>query len=72
VNRLEEVRRARQWTKAELARRAGLHASTVGAIESGRLRPYPGQLQKLCRALRISVADASHLLDEVVNGDEQR
>lgn len=47
-------RRRRGWSQAELARRAGLHPSTVSLIESQRLRPYPGQLAKLARALGVA------------------
>lgn len=41
----------RNWTKSELARRAGMHVSSVSQIESGRLVPYPGQVEKLAVAL---------------------
>ena len=44
---LRRVREARGWSRAELARRARMHASTVGAIESGRLKPYARQVQKI-------------------------
>jgi transcriptional regulator with XRE-family HTH domain len=51
MTRLQALREERRWSRAELARRAGMHPATVGAIESGRLRPYPGQLAKLAAAL---------------------
>ena len=54
---MREAREAKKWTRAELARRARMHAATVGQIESGRLRPYPRQLEKLSRALGLSAAD---------------
>ena len=50
---LTEERRRRGWSLAELARRAGMHPSTVGLIESGRLQAYPGQLAKLADALGV-------------------
>jgi len=50
------------WSRAELARRAGLHPSTVGSIESGRLRAYPGQLAKIARALEWPEGRAASLL----------
>ena len=50
---LQRHREARGWSKAELARRAGLNASTVGSIENGRLRPYESQLRKLAQALDL-------------------
>ncbi len=57
-------RSRRGWSRAELARRAGLNPSTVGLIESGRLRPYPSQLVKLANALGISESDGHLLLEE--------
>ena len=50
--------------RAELARRSGLNAATVGQIELRRLQPYPSQLAKLAAALDWS-GDPAALLDEV-------
>jgi transcriptional regulator with XRE-family HTH domain len=61
--KLSIERSRRGWSRAELARRAGLNASTVGLIESGRLRPYPSQLVKIARALNIPDS-GTHLLLE--------
>jgi transcriptional regulator with XRE-family HTH domain len=61
---LERERRARGWSKAELARRANLNAATVGAIENRRLRPYACQLEKLAGALGWPKAKAEQLLGE--------
>ena len=58
-------REARGWTKFELARRARIHPAELGKIESGRLRPYPHQLEKLARALHVATTDASRLLERV-------
>lgn len=60
---LERLRRG--WTKAELARRAGLHPSQVGQIEAGRLLPYETQIRKLAIALDIPDADGQRLLEVV-------
>ena len=57
-------RSRRGWSRAELARRAGLNASTVGLIESGRLQPYPRQLNKLANALGVRESEAHLLLDD--------
>ena len=54
VATLQAAREARGWSKAELARRAGMHPATVGSIENGRLVPYPVQIEKLASALEIS------------------
>ena len=57
-------RSRRGWSRAELARRAGINASTVGLIESGRLHPYVSQLMKLANALGVSQSEAHHLLED--------
>ena len=61
---LTTERRLRGWSKAELARRAGMNPTTVGLIESGRFHPYPAQLQKLASALGWPEAEAELLLSE--------
>jgi transcriptional regulator with XRE-family HTH domain len=66
LKKLTELRRARGWSKAELARRARLAEGDVGKIESGRLVPYGPQLGRLARALGVPAAKAATLLD----GDE--
>ena len=50
---LREHREARGWSRAELARRAVLNATTVGWVETGRFRPYSAQVKKLARALGL-------------------
>jgi transcriptional regulator with XRE-family HTH domain len=59
------LRRQRGWSQAELARRAGMHNSTVCQIESARLRPYPRQLGALAMALGIASDHEGDLLCEV-------
>jgi len=56
-------RELRGWSRAELARRAGLNPTTVGLIESGRLRPYDSQLRKLGKALGFPEAEIHALLE---------
>ena len=52
--RLKQAREGKGWSRAQLARAAGMHPSTVGQIESGRIEPYPSQLEKLARALGLN------------------
>ncbi|MBY0279122.1 helix-turn-helix domain-containing protein [Candidatus Binatia bacterium] len=66
MKKLTELRQARGWSKAELARRAHLAEGDVGKIESGRLVPYEAQLRRLARVLDVPAAKATTLLD----GDE--
>lgn len=63
MKKLTELRQARGWSKAELARRAHLAEGDVGKIESGRLVPYEAQLRRLARVLDVPAANASTLLD---------
>lgn len=37
-------------TKSAFGREARLHVSTISQIESGRLVPYPGQMEKIAAA----------------------
>lgn len=62
---LTVYRERRGWSKAELARRAELNASTVGQIEAGRLVPYPGQVRKLAEALELTESERERLTEEV-------
>jgi transcriptional regulator with XRE-family HTH domain len=68
MRKITLLREQRGWSKAELARRAGLHPSQVGQFEAGRLVPYAGQLSKLAEALGWSLGEAERLLDEVQTG----
>jgi len=52
VIELTRQREAREWSRNELGRRAHLHPTVVGQIELCRFRPYPGQLDRLARALK--------------------
>ena len=62
LDRLRVEREKRGWTKAEYARRAKMNASTISWIESGRFRPYPGQVKKLARALRLGAKETRDLV----------
>ena len=64
MKRITAHREQRGWSRAELARRAGLHPSQVGQIEAGRFIPYPSQLSRLAAALGLSETDAAGLLEE--------
>ena len=63
--RLQQERQARGWSIAELARRTGLNASTLGIVEKGRFKPYPAQLRKMAAAFGQDVAQAASLAEEV-------
>jgi ribosome-binding protein aMBF1 (putative translation factor) len=62
---LEQERRSRGWSRAELGRRARVDGSLLAKIEGGRIRPYEGQLRRLAAALHWPARDGTGLLDEV-------
>ena len=56
--RLKAERIRRGWTQTILAAKATrLSASDVSRIENGRTQPYPGQLRRLARALKVPPDD---------------
>ena len=55
------------FSQSELARRAGMHPSTVNLIVRGRMVPYESQLAKIAAALGWT-GDPTDLLDEVDDG----
>jgi transcriptional regulator with XRE-family HTH domain len=59
---IRELRGKRGWSQAELARRASLHGSTVSLIESGMMRGYPSQLEKLAQALSVNRVQLERML----------
>jgi Predicted transcription factor, homolog of eukaryotic MBF1 len=52
---ITEARERKGWSKAKLAREADMNAATISQIENGRIIPYPGQVEKIARALGIEV-----------------
>jgi molybdate-binding protein/DNA-binding XRE family transcriptional regulator len=56
-NRVDEFRRARGWSQAELAERAGISRTGVSAIEGRRLAPSVATALALAKALACSVED---------------
>lgn len=68
--KLTWLRQQRGWTRSELARRARMAGADIGKIESGRLRPYDSQLEKLAIALGLSEEAAATLTDLVTSDAE--
>ena len=66
-SRLIEARIRRGWSKAELARRSGLNATTIGQIEAGRFKPYPSQLRKLANVFGWSAEELNDLVERINN-----
>lgn len=57
-------------TQAVAAKDMGMHVSSLSSIETGRLRPYPGQVRKIAAALGWE-GDPAELFEEV-SADEIR
>lgn len=62
---LRQIRESKGWTQAELSRKSGLNATTIGLIESGRLKAYQSQINKLAIALGLTEDEAQRLQAEV-------
>lgn len=58
----QEIRKRGSFSA--FARKAGMHVSSVSQIVNGRLRPYPGQVEKIVDALEWK-GDPSVLFREV-------
>jgi transcriptional regulator with XRE-family HTH domain len=66
--RMTLMRKQRGWSQARLAREAGLCQSTLSQIESGRFKPYRGQLDKLAQALSYKGNPEDLLVEAPANG----
>ena len=62
--KLTQLREAKGWSRAKLAREAELNPATVGRAESRREVPYDGQLQRMADALGYE-GEPRDLLDDV-------
>ena len=62
ILRIKIERLDRGWTQTELAYFARISSADVSRIETGRMIPYPGQAQRLARALNLEPAE---LLEEI-------
>ncbi len=54
---LRDERRRRGWTQQQLGAIVGIQSSDISRIESGRMRPYPSQAERLARILGIRPED---------------
>ena len=63
--RIVKERKVRGLTQSGLARAAEMHVSSMCAIETGRLKPWPGQAAKLAFVLEWPLDRADELFEEV-------
>ena len=68
--RIKDARAATGITQAALARRAGIQASHLNAIEHGRTEPKRATLLKVARALSLTSTEAREILGLVVNNQQ--
>ncbi len=59
---LEALRMARSWSKADLAKRAGLDPSTITRLEQGTREPERETVVQLADAMALPMADRDRLL----------
>jgi transcriptional regulator with XRE-family HTH domain len=55
--RLQALREARDLSRQQLAERAGLSREYVRRLEAGEYDPTVGMLQKLAKALKVTLAE---------------
>jgi transcriptional regulator with XRE-family HTH domain len=60
--RIKQERLRRGWNQTALAFYAGVSVADISRIESGRFRPYDGQLLRISAALEV---DPATLLEQV-------
>lgn len=63
---LKRRRLERAWTQAELARHAGVHASSVSRLEQGAEVTRPSVIGKIAGALDCRVADIAEVVEDDV------
>jgi transcriptional regulator with XRE-family HTH domain len=57
VHPIRAFRQRRKWPQRELGWRAKLSESQISAFELGWMKPRPGQLKRIARALGVRVED---------------
>jgi transcriptional regulator with XRE-family HTH domain len=55
IRHIRAERRRRGWRLDDLAHYSRLSASEISKLETGRLRPSKGQLERLARALGLDL-----------------
>lgn len=56
-------RARRRWSQADLAERVGLARSTIGAIETGRVKISADYIPVFCQAFDVTLAELLHGAD---------
>jgi transcriptional regulator with XRE-family HTH domain len=62
---IRELRLARAMSQEELGRRAGIHATWISHIESGRNNPAWGSVRRIAAALDVRLAELAARAEEL-------
>ena len=57
MNRIEELREARNWSRRHLADLVGVSEATIGRWEKGEIGIAPNRLAPLAQALQVDIGD---------------
>ncbi|WP_054941692.1 helix-turn-helix domain-containing protein [Paenibacillus ihuae] len=66
--RIRSLRKEKGWSQEELAERAGLHFTYIGKIERSEHKVTIESLEKVTRALGISLEEFFHLIQPIREG----
>lgn len=64
LSKIQQLRKAKGWSRSELARQARMDAGDISKIERGILVPYPGQVMKIAWALGVRAIDIANDINE--------
>jgi len=67
---LTKIRQERGLSQAKGAAKGRIHPADWSKFESGRSKPYPKQLRRICRVLKWPVERGCELLQEI-DADEK-
>jgi transcriptional regulator with XRE-family HTH domain len=62
---IRRFRKKRQLSQEALGLDAGIHPTWISHIESGRINPTWGNVRRIARALRVSLAELAELSEEL-------
>ena len=72
LQRIEDLRKARNWTEYQLAERAGMTQSTISSWYRKNIIPSIPSLEKICDAFNITLSQFFLVEDHAINITEQQ
>ena len=72
LQRIEDLRKARNWTEYQLAERAGMTQSTISSRYRKNIIPSIPSLEKICDAFHITLSQFFLVEDHAINITEQQ